>query len=46
MLTGNELYVVMKLVSGENVDELALGLVTPLQTDDACAGHGSSSSRK
>jgi hypothetical protein len=25
---------------GQDVDELALGLVTPLQTDDACAGHG------
>jgi hypothetical protein len=24
---------------GEDVDEFALGLVTPLQTDDACARH-------
>ena len=28
------------VVGRENVDELALGLVAPLQTDDACAGHG------
>jgi hypothetical protein len=28
------------VILGEDVDEFALGLVAPLQTDDACAGHG------
>jgi hypothetical protein len=28
------------VILGEDVDELALGLVAPLQTDDAGAGHG------
>jgi hypothetical protein len=32
------------VVFGEDVDELAFGFVTPLQTDNACAGHGKRSS--
>ena len=34
------------VVFREDVDELAFGFVTPLQTDNACAGHGKRSSRK
>ena len=34
------------VVLGEDVDEFAFGFVAPLQTDNACAGHGRRSSLK
>jgi hypothetical protein len=34
------------VVLGEDVNEFAFGFVTPLQTDNACAGHGRRSSLK
>ena len=34
------------VLAGEDVDELPLGLVTPLQTDDTGAGHGETTSRR
>jgi hypothetical protein len=34
------------VLAGEDVDELSLGLVTPLQTDDTGAGHGETTSRR